>query len=136
MTAGTILPTQTCFDDVLDHQVGLLQSVRQADRATALRQFIVHGICLAPEGVHAGEPFAHAWVEDDEARLVSEAGLLNGTRIWWSAARDEWEAMMRVQQRTRYTLQGAVLLNHATGHYGPWVPAYRALCGGGRVFRP
>ena len=128
----TIFPTHQCFDDVLDHQAELAQR----DPVTAARQFIVHGICLAPEGEHAGEPFAHAWVEDDEESRVSEAGILNGEKIWWSADRDEWYAALRVQERTRYTLDQARILNWQTAHYGPWVPKYRALCKSSRtIFR-
>jgi len=124
----TIFPTHRCFDDVLDHQAEL----RTRDPKTAARQLIVHGILLAPEdghGVHAGEPFAHAWVEDDDERRIYEAGILNGEKVWWSADRDEWYRKMHVQAATRYTLHAALILNWQHGHYGPWVRAYAALCG-------
>ena len=125
---GTIFPTHRCFDDVLDHQAEL----RRTDPTTAARQLIVHGILLAPEshdGLRAGEPFAHAWVEDDEERRVYEAGILDGEKVWWSADRDEWYGKMRPQAVTRYSLHAAIILNWQHGHYGPWVRVYRALCG-------
>lgn len=129
MTTTTIHPTHHCFDDVLDHQVDL----DRRDPTTAARQRIVHGICLFPEGgPRAGEAFAHAWVEDDTEDRVYEAGLLGGQKIWWSADRTLWRAAMRVQAMTRYTLAEARVKNWQHEHYGPWVPAYRALCGRNR----
>jgi hypothetical protein len=120
-----IYPTHTCFDDVLDHQVELAK--RAPD--VAARQFIVHGICLFPEGDRIGEPFAHAWVEDDLSNEVWQSGLLSDQRrIWYSVRRQVWRDVMRVQASTRYTLDEVRRLNWQTEHYGPWVPAYRALC--------
>lgn len=129
---STIHPTHRCFDDVLDHQVEL----DRRDPARAARQRIVHGILLFPDGEpHAGEPFAHAWVEDPATRLVWQAGLLDdGTKIWFAIDAREYLERMRVQASTAYTLAQARILNWQTEHYGPWVPAYRALCrNGGRT---
>lgn len=123
---STIYPTHSCFDDVLDHQVALAAR----DPAAAARQFIVHGILLFPEGEpHAGEPFAHAWVEEPLTVTVFQSGLLaDGRKVWFEIGARAFLAAMRVQASTRYTLQQARLLNWQTEHYGPWVPAYRALC--------
>lgn len=124
----TIRPTHRCFDDVLDYQVAL----RRRDPAAAARQVIVHGICLAPEGPRAGEPFAHAWVEDDAGGgIVYQSGFINGEHVWFGLPRDEWRAAVRVQAESRYTLEAAIVLNWQHGHYGPWVATYRALCGRG-----
>jgi hypothetical protein len=124
--SGMILPTHKCFDDVLEHQVEL----RGRDAEAAARQVIVHGICLAPEGPRAGEPFAHAWVEDGD--LLWQAGLLeDGTKVWFSLDTTTWRTALRVQAETRYTLDEALIKNWQTATYGPWVPAYRALCGRG-----
>ena len=120
-----IYPTGTCFDDVLDHQ----DYVFKTNPAQALAQFIVHGICLMPEGnPEEGKPFAHGWVEDDETGLVWQSGLVEGVKIWYSAARTEWYPLIRVQTSTRYTFLEAIRLNWQTNHYGPWVEAYRDLC--------
>lgn len=125
---SAILPTNTCFDDVLDHQ----SAVHRLIPLIVERQFIVHGILLAPEGPHQDEPFAHAWVEDDVESRVYQSGIIDGQKIWWSADRTEWESKMRVQQRTRYTFEQALLLNYVSNHFGPWEPAYRHLCGRGQ----
>jgi hypothetical protein len=131
----TLRPTHTCFDDVLDHQAEL----RGRDLAAAHRQLIVHGILLAPEGPHEGEPFAHAWVEDPADNRIYQSALLDdGTKVWWSCAWEEFERLMRPQHVTRYSLERAYILNWQTEHFGPWVPAYRALCnarGEAKVFQ-
>lgn len=124
-----ILPTHTCFDDVLDFQCELMK----VDPERAHRQFIVHGILLAPEGPKMDEPYAHAWVEDDEEGRVYQSGFLDGQKIWWGCDRDEWKQVMRVQDESRYTFLQALALNWQTNHYGPWVETYRELCGGRTV---
>lgn len=122
----TIYPTGTCFDDVLDHQCEQLKF----NPFTILTQHIVHGICLHPEGPKADQPFAHGWVEDDLEERVYQSGLLeDGEKVWWSADRAEWYVMMRVQEKTRYTFHEALRMNWETNHFGPWVEAYRVLCG-------
>jgi len=120
----TILPTGSCFDDVLDHQSALILF-----DSRILHQWIVHGICLIPEGQEkAGEPFAHAWMEDDDERKVYQSGLVKGVKVWWSADRKEWYDLMRVQDRTRYSFAEALTLNWKTCHFGPWEERYRVLC--------
>jgi hypothetical protein len=104
------------------------------DAAAAQRQLICHGICLAPADSFVGgrrpdEPFAHGWIEDDADDTVGQAGILDGERIWFTVSRPEWYGQMRVQAVTRYRLDDALRLNWQTGHYGPWRPEYRALCG-------
>jgi hypothetical protein len=37
-----------------------------------------------------------------------------------------------MQEAVRYTFAEALRLNHQSGHYGPWVEEWRALCGGNR----
>jgi hypothetical protein len=130
---ATILPTQSCFDDAIEY---LEMRVRlNPALAWGKTLILVHAICLAAEGPHAGEPFAHAWVEEDGR--CGSAGLLDGgERIWMTVAREEWYAAHRVQQSTRYTLRDVWRENQQSGHYGPWRPEYRALCGGGRIFAP
>jgi hypothetical protein len=120
-----IKPTHTCFDDVLDHQSYLFKT----DPQTVARQHIVHGICLMPEGPRIGEPYAHAWVEDDTEDRVYQSGLVDTAMVWYSVSRPEWYAMMRVQKFTRYTFLEALKKNWQTYFFGPWEPEYLALCG-------
>ena len=94
----------------------------------ALRQFIVHGICLIPHGPDTDKPFAHAWVEDDDENRVYQSGILNGEKVWYSVDRDEWKKLIRVQAFTRYTFEEAIQWNWRSNHYGPWVPEYVELC--------
>ena len=119
-----IHPTGKCFDDVLDQQ----DYIYRTNRVLALRQHIVHGICLFPEGPKKDTPFAHAWVEDDTESKVYQSGILNGVKIWYGLDRDEWCQLMRPQKVTRYTFEEALLHNFRTNMFGPWEPEYVALC--------
>lgn len=132
-----IRPTLTCFDDALDyltHRVKVDGVQRAFDR---LR--LVHGICLAPEGRHAGQPFAHGWVEEvlpTGKFLVWQDGWILDHRVQYSMDRAEFFRELRVQKVTRYNLKEAARENARTGTYGPWIPEYVTLCGGGTVFEP
>jgi hypothetical protein len=120
MNEMTILPTGTCFDDVLDQQSFLVT----VNPDLADRQFIVHGICTASDG----HLFSHAWVEDDDGDRVFQSGILNGEKVWFGLNRSEWYDTMQIQKFTRYTFMEALMLNYQTHHYGPWVDEYRTLC--------
>jgi hypothetical protein len=127
----TVHPTHTCFDDALDYIEALIRQDVHLVRRNSSKLFVVHGICLKPEGPTKGEPFAHAWVEDEysepEAR-VWQGGILNGERIFYALDRVEFFQRMRVQECTRYTLREASDHNHRTNHYGPWLDKYKRLC--------
>ena len=121
----TIFPTGTCFDDTLVHQSDLFKT----NPLLAMRQFIVHGICLVPEGQsNANEPFAHSWVEDDATGMVWQSGFIDGQKVWYGTPRADWYPLIRVQTSTRYTFIEAIGWNYKTNYYGPWEPAYLALC--------
>lgn len=126
----TIYPTHTCFDDVLDY-IELL--VRSGERHRLPGMRVVHGICLAPEGARAGEPYAHGWIEEDG--LVVQGGLVDvdGTRekVYYGVDRAEFYAKLRVQVTTVYSVEEAVRKNWETGYYGPWESTYLALVGHG-----
>ncbi len=122
----TILPTHRCFDDMLDYLALRLRN----DKRLVPQLFLVHGILLNPDN---GEPFAHAWVE--ERQVVWNSGILDGvdqtvdgSKIYFSCSRVEWYVEMKPQHFTRYTAAQASSENVRSGHYGPWVEAYRALC--------
>jgi hypothetical protein len=121
-----VLPTHHCFDDALD-----FIAARLGRDASARHLLLVHGIALAPAGQHEGEPFAHAWVE--EQGVVWDSGILDGVPVHYSVERDDFYASLRIQCFTRYTVREAWLENHRSGHYGPWKDEYRALCGARRV---
>lgn len=119
----TIHPTHTCFDDVFEYLVRWYKR----DPLDARAAVIVHGICLFPDGPRAGERFAHAWIEHGE--YLSQSGIYDGTKVWFTVSRAEWYAKMRPQQTTRYTLTEAWMEVAIATHLGPWRPEYRALCG-------
>lgn len=123
MTA--ILPTGTCFDDVLDHQSELFK----IQPLLVMRQYVVHGICLIPDDQpKANQPFAHGWVEDDVEDRVYQSGFVDGVKVWYGCDREQWYQAIRVQTRTRYTFLEALKMNWQTNTFGPWEPAYLALC--------
>lgn len=117
-----ILPTHTCFDDALEYLDCVLKS---GDEARLFRVRVVHGICLAPEGPLEGQPFAHAWIEEDGA--VIQAGMANGTKVYYGMDRAEFYALLRVQTATRYSSLEAMEQNVRTGHFGPWESSYRDM---------
>jgi len=123
----TIFPTHHCFDDALD----LLVQFLREDPAGGLehsRFWLVHGIARYPEGQpHAGERFAHAWVETFDKR-VWDCGVLDGELITYSVDRAEFYEKLRIETTTRYSARAAWDENRRSGTYGPWQPEYQALC--------
>lgn len=133
MSENKIMPTHTCFDDALEFvEMRLSEKKLFADSDELL---VVHGIALAPEGERAGEPFAHAWVEEGD--LAYQAGMLMGGKVWYGVQREEFYLALRIQRATRYTLREAWERNRESGHFGPWEPEYETLCAHGdtRVFQ-
>lgn len=128
----TMTPTHRCFDDALDfisERVTL-----DPELAHGVRLHLVHGILLAPAntvGVAPGQPFAHAWVEEDVGLLdcaVWDAGLVGGVRVYYSVSRKAFFEKMRPQDMTRYTVREAYEQNVRTNHFGPWRLDYVDLC--------
>lgn len=123
---ATILPTGRCFDDALDL---LTERIREGAAPDALR--LVHAILRAENG----RRYVHAWLEEHDQ--VWDAGTLDGRRIYYAVAWQEYYQARKVEERTRYTPHQALIENARTGHYGPWKPHYLALCAtpgdGGRV---
>lgn len=124
LRGSTILPTHKCFDDALDYLVERVK--RKPELAHGSSLILVHGICLIPEGTDEGRRFAHAWVEEDDA--VWQSGLLDGELIYYAMPLEDFTKALRVQESTRYTVRQAAMKNETSGHYGPWLDAYRALC--------
>jgi hypothetical protein len=119
-----ILPTYRCFDDAME-----LIEMRLAETPTLVQRdeaiYLVHAICVAQDGTR----YAHGWVEEDGQ--VWDAGLLHGARVYFAVAPPEYYAAKQVEEATRYTLREVYRENVASGHYGPWKPAYLALVGQG-----
>jgi hypothetical protein len=118
-----LLPTFHCFDDALEY----LNKRVLADRGLVNRGTLelVHGLMQGDDGTI----YAHAWCEEDGH--CWDSALLDGQVVYYAVATAEYYRARQVQDTTRYTVTGACLMNLATGHYGPWVPRYRACCGGG-----
>lgn len=120
-----IQPTHHCFDDSLDYIESRVAKAPWLARQATL--ILVHGILIAPNGPHQGEPYAHAWVEEEDVCI--EAGIIDGERFWYRVQRDEYYATRLVQETTRYTLKQAWIENRIAETYGPWKPEYKKLCG-------
>jgi hypothetical protein len=126
----TILPTHTCFDDAIEYLSWRIQ-MRASD---ASRLFLVHAICLVPQGPRTGEPFAHAWVEEEMPGVPVVAwqdGFLQGKHVTYSMLAEELRAAFHVQESTRYTPAEAHAENQRTMTFGPWLDRYQSLCGRG-----
>jgi hypothetical protein len=130
--AVKIFPTHTCFNDAFDY---MSQRFKQ-DRRSAKKLILVHAICLAPEGPQKDQPFAHAWVEEGDG-AYQDGFLETGERITYQLTVEQLREWLRPQKQTRYTIPEVLVENERSGHFGPWVEEYRALCGRGdrTVFR-
>ena len=130
---STLRPTRHCFDDALEFISERVKENPALAHTSAL--ILVHAICRgALDGPHPDEPYAHAWVEEDD--LCWDAALVGEHwehQIYYAVARDEFYAARRVTTTTRYTVRQACLENLRSGTFGPWRPEYRALCGGDRI---
>lgn len=114
-------PTHTCFDDALDLIVDIVKENPRLGPSDELQ--LVHAICKAP----TGELFAHAWVEYKEMCIF--AGILNGIKTYFQAAKDEYYLNFAVGEHTKYAVKDAILMNWKHGTYGPWEEKYERLCG-------
>jgi hypothetical protein len=131
-----VYPTGTCFDDALD----LIQEILKAEPDRFSRGEIVlvlrlvHGVCRHTDGTH----YAHAWVENVAADTCLFVGIYRNCRSVIVAARPEFYSAYRVveTQIERYTYPQVILLNHTTGHYGPWTQTLRDLCRGPSIECP
>ena len=129
----TIEPTHTCFDDAIGFfELFDLEDVSvRAEMIRTLR--LVHGVCLSSEGVG----YVHGWVEEavenDADRpnwpkhVVWQAMVHEGRRAYFAVERAWFYSAYAVKHRTTYRIDQFAAMNLSSGHYGPWVPAYRAL---------
>ncbi len=129
MSAPTIHPTGTCFDDALEFVLSLAPDEHElAAQIEALEDTvrIVHAICL---GHDASEHYAHAWVEHLHAGYMVcwQAGTFDGARIYFAIDRKDFYRGYQVARTVKYTLRQAAVENLASGHMGPWDPELYAL---------
>lgn len=126
-----ILPTHTCFDDVLD----FYSMLRDAGETPAQLDawVVMHALCIMP-GTD-DDVFAHAWNQHRDTGACMQAGYLSDEgigawpeRIWYEMPAESFAEMFRPQLVTRYTLTQALDANIATGHYGPWLHIYHDHC--------
>lgn len=117
-------PTHTCFDDALGYINKRILSDPAVLDDTAL--VLVHGIAT---GTNGGEPYAHAWCEEDG--LCWDSALWDGQLVYYGVVPAEFYQSRQIQETTIYTAREACRLNLKTNHYGPWEPKYLALCADG-----
>lgn len=120
--ATTIYPTFECFTDAMEFIDAMARLPETHDYIS-----LVHGICVTEEG----REYAHAWVEDSNARIAIFCGIWMGTKVYFSAPLEEFFKTYAVKESTRYTIAEAVMKNLETVHFGPWEEKYGALCGEG-----
>lgn len=118
---ANIYPTHECFDDALENLIYIMkkEGTGIVKRGGLL---IVHGI-ISPDG----KDIAHAWLER-EGKIVYFSGIYSGKKVLVSCALDEYYKNSVVKETTKYTLFQAYAEEIRTGHYGPWVERYKALC--------
>ena len=118
----TLYPTFHCFDDALD-LIGMLLTENPDDRDHLSETLVlVHGICRAPDG----NLYSHAWVEYEEQAFFR--AIIEGEPTYVATSIAEFATEFQVQACTRYSVREAAILNRQSGHYGPWLPQYKALC--------
>lgn len=127
MTSPVLLPTRSCFNDSIEYLESLAYAAMAAgDRALFDRPdlLLVHAI-VDPIDSDAGR-HAHAWIEDGDT--VIQGNLLEGEKIYAVFDRAEFEAKMRIEACTKYTMREVLAENQKHVTYGPWRPEYLALC--------
>lgn len=117
---AVVLPTHECFDDAISNLIWIME---QDGREVAMRGhlLIVHAI-ICPDG----EDIAHAWLERD-GKIVIFSGIIEGEKVLVQCDLAEYYEQSIVKESTKYTLFEAYAEEVRHGHYGPWVPRYRAL---------
>lgn len=121
-TKPDIRPTGKCFDDSLGILVDIVSQAK--DIRTLIDYRLVHGICLDSL---TDKPIAHAWIERGAWAIFTGLNERDERVVMVGAATD-YRRELRVQDAMTYTVEEAWAENRRTGHYGPWIDRYRALC--------
>jgi hypothetical protein len=116
----TIYPTFDCFTDAMEFIAAMVGLPEIHDFIT-----LVHGICVTEEQ----KEYAHAWIEDSNAKIVIFCGIWMGAKTYFAAPFEEYFKTYQVKESTRYTIAEAMKMNLKTVSYGPWEEKYDALCG-------
>lgn len=131
-----IRPTHTCFDDALEFLGQRVTLEPALAHGRTLR--LVHGVVVAlvdvGGGLRAGEPFAHAWLEEIVAGELEpriwQTGVLDGERVIFCMTLPQFRRQLTVLASTAYSPREIYHENRRSGHYGPWRADYRAFCRG------
>lgn len=118
-----IHPTHSAFDDAIELLIWIMEKKPEGRAQVGSGDIrIVHAI-FAPEGVKLN----HAWLERGESVIFM--GLIDGEKVVVTADRTEYYSKSHVTKTVRYTIFEAYAEEKKTGHYGPWDPEIRTLCG-------
>lgn len=121
MTPAAVHPTHTCFDDAIEYLELLCKA--GCSPGVVREHVVVHAICCNPD---TGKLFAHAWVEMGASAV--QAGIIGGVKQYYAIPVADLLTHFGVERCTRYTADEVVEHNFRTGHYGPWLDEYVALC--------
>lgn len=120
-----IHPTGTCFEDVTWEFAQRCRDDKSL-MARGAKFFMVHGICVMPNG----KRYAHAWIE--EGVFVWGPAIVEGHKGFFQTTDKEFREHYQVQECTRYSFQDLIDLSKRIGNAPPpWEDKYRRLCRGG-----
>lgn len=123
----TIHPTGRCFDDAMDFLEYLSLSGTDSSAMRA-RYRLVHGIYHGQTASGQQQRFSHAWVWDLALNTAIQCGFINGEELAYHITLDAFRENLRMEHETVYTVDQVAALNRQHNTYGPWEPAYLALC--------
>ena len=112
----TLLPTHSCFDDMLDY----FHSLAAHGRQDAHR--LVHGIVL-----YEGREMSHAWILKNGVEVL-QTFMKDGQKVLVGMPLKAFLATATPIAETRYTWEEAKEQNRVHGTLGPWVERYLILC--------
>lgn len=122
----TVHPTGTCFEDVT---MGFAEKIREDKRRILGGFYMVHGICLFPDG----RKYSHAWIEVGEESAWFP-GIVDGEKVFLEAPLEEFRKLFRVQEFTRYDFKALLEVGKRVGNVPPpWEEKYLKLC---RDYKP
>lgn len=115
----TLYPTNTCFDDAMDHLQELVNE--NPARRYSGEYVLVHGIL--DNGDHQ---YAHAWLETDQWAI--DGRYFKDKHVMCEFDKKGYYLELNVVEKTVYTVQQTLAMNLKHGTFGPWEEKYRKLC--------
>ncbi len=131
-----ILPTHTCFDDVMEW---LALHGRRMELDKLMAHTFVHGICKGFDiGIHAAHdaPYAHAWILRDDVVIDFGIHSVQKVVLMMEIPKTVFYHSRKVQQEVHYTPKEYALASNITGHSGPWKAAMERLTADNHGRRP